>query len=118
MPRLKAGLVVAIFALVLPDWLRLHSERQQAEDNAERAVELAEWKGQQVETCMSTLQVCKEGMGPELHKAQMIVLIQAQTASLVRAAQNGDREATTRLAELGWSWDTNRRVLQASLSGE
>lgn len=116
MQKLKTGLIVLIFALVLPDWFRAHAERKTLTEEAEQAVAVAEWKDQQMVSCIDTLNLCKASWGSELKKAQMIVLTQAQTASWVRAAQNGDQEATTKLAELGWSWDTHRRVLQASFA--
>lgn len=118
MPRLKAALITFIVTLCVVDWIRARTERMQMLDRAEKALDVAERLGDQRSTCLQTLHTCSALWGSEERRTQQNTLVEAQTALLVRAAQNGDKAATIRLAELGWSWDDKRRVLQVSVASE
>lgn len=118
MPKLKTALITIIATLIFTDWIRLKVERELMEEDANKAVSIAEWRGRQVTTCLTTLNTCNEELGTQKQRIQFSTLIQAQTAFMVRAAQQGDKEAAAKLAELGWSWDDKRRVLQTVAANE
>ncbi len=88
------------------------------EEQTRRAIALAEQRGDDTNVCLATLRVCGDELGSQTKRAQLVTLTQFRIASLVQAAQKGDKDAITKLSDLGWSWDPKHRILQASNTDE
>ncbi len=93
MPRLKWFLIGAILSILIGDWVRLRAERNRMFGITMRSVELAERRGRDTASCLSSLRSSKD----LIDSANFVELTRVQTAELLTKSQSGDADSKRKL---------------------